>query len=303
MFTARKKGRLTAIAAVAVGAALALAGCASSDPLSSGSGSDDTESVTIGSQAYYSNEIIAEIYAQALEKAGFKVTRKFQIGQRDAYLPSLESGELDLFPEYSGNLLQYYDKDATVTKPDEVFAALQKALPKNLEALQYSPATDQDSYNVTEEFAKANNLKSIADLKGVSDLKLGGAPELEKRPYGPEGLKSVYGVDVAFQPTGDTTVDSLVAGTVNVADIYSADPSIKSKKLVTLEDPEGLFLSSNVVPIVNAKKADKIKKVIDPISAKLTPEGLVALNVQSVDDKDRADKIATKWLTDNGFLK
>jgi len=303
MFTARKKGRLTAIAAVAVGAALALAGCASSDPLSSGSGSGDSDSVTIGSQAYYSNEIIAEIYAQALEHEGVKVTRKFNIGQRDAYIPSLEKGDLDLFPEYTGNLLQFYDKNASVTKPDEVFAALQKALPKNLEALQYSPATDQDSYNVTEEFAKENNLKSIADLKNVSDVKLGGAPELEERPYGPTGLKSVYGVDVSFQPTGDTTVDSLVAGTVNVADIYSADPSIKSKKLVTLDDPDGLFLSSNVVPIVNAKKADTIKKVIDPVSAKLSAADLVALNVKSVDDKQRPDKIAKAWLTENGFLK
>ncbi|TPW70198.1 ABC transporter substrate-binding protein [Schumannella sp. 10F1B-5-1] len=302
MFTARKKGRLTALAAVAVGAALALAGCGSSDPLSSGSGGDSDE-IVIGSQAYYSNEIIAEIYAQALEADGQKVKRQFNIGQRDAYMPSLESGELDLFPEYTGNLLQYYDKDATETKPDEVFAALQKALPKNLEALQYSPATDQDSYNVTADYAKANNLTSIADLANVSDVKLGGAPELEKRPYGPEGLKSVYNVTVSFQPTGDTTVDALVAGTVDVADIYSADPSIKSKNLVTLEDPDGLFLSSNVVPIVNADKADAIKKVIDPISAKLTAEGLVALNVESVDDKKSSADIAKKWLTDNGFLK
>ena len=88
MFTARNKGRL-ALGAVVVGAALALSGCATGDPLDSGSSSGASETIVVGSQAYYSNEIIAEIYSQALENAGFTVERKFQIGQRDAYLPSL----------------------------------------------------------------------------------------------------------------------------------------------------------------------------------------------------------------------
>src|SRR5688572_10048560 len=101
MFTARNKGRL-ALGAVAVGAALALSGCAAGDPLDSGdTGGGESETIVIGSQAYYSNEIIAEIYAQALENAGFTVQRDFSIGQRDAYLPSLEDGEIDLFPEYT----------------------------------------------------------------------------------------------------------------------------------------------------------------------------------------------------------
>ncbi|MDP3208444.1 MAG: glycine betaine ABC transporter substrate-binding protein, partial [Rhodoglobus sp.] len=95
MFTARNKGRL-ALGAVVVGAALALSGCASGDPLDPGTDTGSSETITVGSQAYYSNEIVAEIYAQALENAGFTVDRQFQIGQRDAYLPSLENGEVDL---------------------------------------------------------------------------------------------------------------------------------------------------------------------------------------------------------------
>lgn len=302
MFTARNKGRL-AMTAVAVGVALTLAGCGSASGDGSGDGDGDTDSTTIvvGSQAYYSNEIIAEIYAQALEGAGFEVTRNFQIGQRDAYLPALENGEVQVFPEYTGNLLQYYDPETTATKSDDVYAALADALPDGLTVLDQSPATDQDSYNVTKDFAEANNLESIADLAGIDGLILGGAPELEERPYGPAGLQSVYGVTVQFQATGDTTVDSLTQGVINIANVYSADPRIESAGLVTLADPEGLFLASNVVPLVSTDVADEIADVLNPISAALTPEGLVALNVQSVDEQKSSADIATQWLKENGF--
>ncbi len=303
MNTTRNKGRL-AMTAAAVGAALALAGCASGDPLDSGSESDGGgDAIVIGSQAYYSNEIIAEIYAQALEDADVTVERNFQIGQRDAYLPALESGEIDLFPEYTGNLLQVYSPDTTTTQPDEVYAELTEALPEGLTALEYSPATDQDSYNVTSAYADENSLTSIADLADVGgEIKLGGNPELAERPYGPAGLESTYGVTVAFEPTGESTVDALIAGDVQVANVFSADPRIQSNDLVTLEDPDGLFLSSNVVPIANSDIADEIAEVINAVSAAMTPEDLVALNVKSVDDQESSDKIATDWLTEKGLI-
>ena len=194
--------RMTGLAGLTLTAGLVLSGCAA------GGASD--EPIVVGSQAYYSNEIIAEIYAQALEGAGFEVERQFQIGQRDAYLPELESGAVDLFPEYTGNLLQYYAPDTMATQADEVYAELATALPEGLTALEMSPATDQDSYNVTAEFAAANGLVSIADLSGVDGLILGGNPELEERPYGPQGLLETYGVTVAFDATGDITVDALL---------------------------------------------------------------------------------------------
>lgn len=302
MFTARNKGRL-AVGAVVVGAALALSGCASGDPLDPGTEPETSETIVVGSQAYYSNEIIAEIYAQALENAGFEVERQFQIGQRDAYLPALESGEVDLFPEYTGNLLQFYSPDTTATASDEVYAELVDALPEGLTVLEQSSATDQDSYNVTAAFAEENGLVTIGDLAGLSvPLTLGGAPELEERPYGPTGLLEVYGVTVGFTATGDTTVEDLLAGTVNIANVYSADPRIQTEGLVTLEDPEGLFLASNVVPLVNAEIADQIADIINAVSAKLTPEGLVALNVQSTVDQMSSADIATAWLTENGLI-
>jgi osmoprotectant transport system substrate-binding protein len=302
MFTARNKGRL-ALGAAVVGVALALSGCASGDPLDSGTDEGSSESIVIGSQAYYSNEIIAEIYAQALENAGFTVERDFNIGQRDAYLPSLENGEVDLFPEYTGNLLQFYDPETTATTSEDVYAELADALPEGLTVLDQSAATDQDSYNVTKEFSDANNLTTLADLSTVTvPLTLGGNAELEERPYGPSGLLSVYGATVGFSATGDTTVEDLLAGTINIANVYSADPRIQTENLVTLADPEGLFLASNVVPLVNADIADEIADVINAISAKLTPEGLVALNVESTVDQKSPEDIAKKWLEDNDLL-
>jgi osmoprotectant transport system substrate-binding protein len=301
MSTARTR-LAVALAGTAV-AALALAGCASSDPLtgdSTDSGDTaDSSTIVIGSQAYYSNEIIAEIYAQALEGAGFTVERNFNIGQRDAYIPSLEDGSIDLFPEYTGNLLQYFEPDTTATTPEDVYAALGDALPDGLTVLDQSPATDQDSYNVTATFAEENGLTSIADLAGIDGLVLGGPPELEERPYGPTGLEEVYGVSVTFNPTADTTVDELVAGNIQVANVYSADPRIETDKLVTLEDPEGLFLASNVVPLVNADIADEIADVINAVSAALTPAGLVALNVESTVDQRSSEDIAKDWLAAN----
>lgn len=302
MFTARNKGRL-AMTAVAVGASLALAGCASGDPLAPEPDTDaPTETIVIGSQAYYSNEIVAEIYAQALEDAGFEVDRNFSIGQRDAYIPAIEAGEVDLFPEYTGNLLQFWVPDTAATQSDEVYAELQAAVPSGLQVLDQSSATDQDSYNVTAEFAEANGLESIGDLAGVDGLILGGFPELEERPYGPSGLLDVYGVTVGFQATGDTTVESLLEGIVNVANVYSADPRIGSNGLVTLADPEGLFLASNVVPLASADLPAEAVEIINAISAALTAEGLVALNVQSTVDQESTAVIATQWLTENGFL-
>jgi osmoprotectant transport system substrate-binding protein len=303
------KGRLAALAAVAVGATVALAGCASGNPLDSGSsaGGSGDETIVVGSQDYYSNEIIAEIYAQALEANGVTVDRQFRIGQREVYVPEIEDGSIDVFPEYTGNLLQFYVPDTTATTSDDVYAELETSLPKGLRVLDQSPATDQDSYNVTKEFSEANGVTSLADLKKVTTpLTLGGNSELATRPYGPEGLKKVYGVDVAFTPIEDSggplTLKALEDGQVQLVNIYSANPAIASSDLVTLEDPEGLFLASNVVPVVSEKVTDKMADVINTVSAALTADDLVALNALSVDKQESAEQIASDWLADKSLF-
>jgi osmoprotectant transport system substrate-binding protein len=285
--------RIAAIA-VSIGSLLGVAGCAPAAPSS--------EPIVIGSQAYYSNEIIAEAYALVLEDAGYTVERQFALGQRDVYLPALEAGEIDLFPEYTGNLLQFFVPTATETAADDVYAALATSLPEGLTALAMSPASDQDSYNVTQDFATANNLESIADLATLDGLTLGGAPELAERPYGPTGLLDKYGVTVTFEATGDTTVESLVAGIVDMANVYSADPRIQQLGLVTLTDPLGLFLASNVVPIASDTVSADARALIDAVSAAMSAEDLVALNVRSVDEKLSAAVIARDWLVAEGLL-
>lgn len=303
------KGRLVAFAAVAVGATVALAGCASGDPLDNGSTSDgaSSETLVIGSQDYYSNEIIAELYAQALEENGYTVDRQFRIGQREVYIPEIESGAIDVFPEYTGNLLQFYVPDTTATTSDDVYAELETSLPDGLRVLDQSPATDQDSYNVTKKFSDENGVTSLADLKDVTTpITLGGNSELATRPYGPDGLKSVYGVDVAFTPIEDSggplTLKALVDNQVQMVNIYSADPNIAANDLVTLEDPEGLFLASNVVPVVSEKVTDEIAEILNTVSAALTAEDLVALNSLSVNDQESAEQIAGDWLAEKSLF-
>lgn len=308
MSTARSGRRLAGVA-IAAAAAMALSACASGNPITSGSSpasSGAADSIVVGSQAYYSNEIIAEIYAQALEANGFDVTRKFNIGQREAYIPALESGEVQLFPEYTGNLLQYYDKDSTAKTAEGVYAALQNALPSSLVVLKQSPATDQDSYNVTQELASKYSLTSIGDLASVPQpVALGGAAELGTREYGVPGLQSVYGVSATLTPIAspELVAESLKNGTVQVANVYSADPSIGIDHFVTLADPKGLFLPSNVVPLVSkSANSDRLDAVIDKVSAAMTPQDLVALNVKSVQDKESADDIAREWLAQKNLF-
>jgi osmoprotectant transport system substrate-binding protein len=307
MFTARGKRSVFAVGLVAA-AALALSACSSSNPLDepadSGETSGSGDTIVVGSQAYYSNEIIAEIYAQALEAEGFDVEKKLNIGQRDAYMPEVESGEINVFPEYTGSLLEYLSEDGVdVTSPEDVYAALQEALPEGLTALDFAEASDQDSYTVLKSYAEENNLKTIGDLAEVAGpVTIGAAPEFEQRPYSPAKAKEVYGVDLTFSATGPTTLESLLAGQIQVADIYTADPAFETEEIVALEDPENLIISSNVVPIVSSDIADEVSDVLNAISAKLTAEELVSLNVLStVDQKSPAD-IAKQWLTDNGLI-
>ncbi|SEN45630.1 MULTISPECIES: ABC transporter substrate-binding protein [Cryobacterium] len=305
---AMNRGRLTLIGAVAVGAVVALAGCASGDPLAEPSNSAAADTIVVGSQAYYSNEIIAEIYSQALEAGGFTVDRQFQIGQREVYLPDIEAGKIDVFPEYSGSLLQALDKEAVGGTSDETYDELQAALPDNLRVLDKADASDQNSWTVTDAFASQYGLTDIASLTKVTEpITVGGNSELETRPYGPTALKEKYGINIAgFVPVEDSggplTLKALVDGDIQLANIYTADPNIKTNNLVALADPDGLFFPDNVVPVVSEKVDDSAAAILNKVSAALTADTLVDLNSQSKNDQLSADKIATTWLTQEKLL-
>ena len=292
----------------AAGAALAsltLAACGTVESLE-GRTSMDASTIIVGSQDYYSNEIIAEAYAQALEGAGFQVERQLRIGQREVYMPELEAGSIDVFPEYTGNLLQYLDQNASARTSQEVYDALATALPMGLRALDQSPATDQDSYVVTSTFAAEHSVTSIGDLAGAGPLVLGGNSELETRPYGPMGLAQTYGVSVDFTPIEDSggplTVKALKDGDIQLANIYSSDPALAEGTLTVLEDPDGLFLASHVVPLASSRVNDDAAAVINRVSAAMDAEDLVEMNRASTKDQKSASQIAHDWLISEGLL-
>ena len=303
------KRTMITMAAVAA-SALALAACGSAESVggntSTGGSENGSTTLIVGSQDYYSNEIIAEAYAQALEGAGFTVDRQLRIGQREVYMPEIEAGAIDVFPEYTGNLLQYLDADATARSTDEVYAALQTALPSGLRALEQAPATDQDSYVVTADFAAAHSLASIGDLASAGTLTLGGNSELQTRPYGPTGLSQTYGVTVGFTPIEDSggplTVKALKDGDIQLANIYSSDPALADGTLKVLDDPKGLFLASHVVPLASSRVSDQAAAVINRVSAAMDAQDLVEMNRASTVDQKSASQIARKWLISEGLL-
>ena len=135
----------TAIFAAAVW--LIAAACGSPNPL--GGVSASMRSIVVGSADFPESEVVAEIYAQALQANGFQVGRRLGIGSRETYIPALKDHSIDLVPEYTGNLLLYFEPDAVVTMLDAVELELYKRLPGDLSILTPSPASDTDTVAVT----------------------------------------------------------------------------------------------------------------------------------------------------------
>ena len=304
---------------------LALSACSDTDPFAvdQSSGGYSGGPIIIGSQQYYSNEIIAELYAQMMEKTGLSVTRQYQIGQREVYLPELEAGKIHVIPEYGGNLLEYYSKTSASGGPTAATATatssraagdttsiqdtLLRTLPHSLTVLNPAEATDQDSLTVTKATAQAHSLTSIGDLASLGrSVTIAANSEFATRPYGPKGLKAVYGVDASVTPVEDSggplTVKALTDGTVDVADIYSSDPAIGVKDLVILSDPQMLILPQNVTPLVSASLPAIAATAINRVSALLTPDELRSLNQRSTGEKLSSKTIATDWLTSKKLL-
>jgi osmoprotectant transport system substrate-binding protein len=288
-------------------------GCGSSNPLGGGEISGDLKTIRVGSADFPESKIIAEIYAQALEANGFDIGRQFGIGSRETYIPAVQDHSIDLIPEYTGNLLQYFDPETPATTPDAVLLGLFKALPGDLSILYPSPAEDKDTLAVTEETAQRWNLKSIEDLAQHSaEVKVGGPSEFQTRQTGLVGLKSKYGLDIApanfvaiSDGGGPATVQALNSGAITAANIFSTSPAIEQHHLVVLEDPKNVFLAANVVPLVASQKmSNELKTVLDAVSAKLTTEALIEMNT-AVEGNAGVDpeEAAAKWVADNGFDK
>jgi osmoprotectant transport system substrate-binding protein len=288
------------------------AGSSSSPSASSGanplSGGASSGSVVIGSANFPENEVLAEVYALALQKAGVKVTTKLNIGAREVYYPQVQKGAITIIPEYNGTLLSVeVDKTSTAKSTADVDAALAAKLPSTLTVLNSAPAQDSDSMTVTQATATKYKLKSIADLKPyASQWTLGAPPEFKARTDGIAGLKANYGLTFkAFDPldeSGPITLAALTSGKVQVADVFTTTPQIVSDKLVSLTDPKFNFAAQNVIPLVyKPAVTPTISSTLNAVDAKLTTSALLQLDIKVSVDKQDYTTAAQNWLQSVGL--
>jgi osmoprotectant transport system substrate-binding protein len=276
-----------------------------SNPLSGGTSSG---SVVVGSANFPENEVLAEVYALALQKAGVKATTKLNIGAREIYYPQVQKGAITIIPEYNGTLLSVeVDKTSTAKTTADVDAALAAKLPSTLTVLNPAPAQDSDSLTVTQATAAKYKLKSIADLAPyASQWTLGAPPEFKTRSDGIAGLKSVYGLTFkGFDPldeSGPITLSALTSGKVQVADVFTTTPQIVSDKLVSLSDPKSNFAAQNVIPLVyKPALTSTISSTLNAVDAKLTTAALLQLDINVSVDKQDYTTAAQNWLQSVGL--
>jgi osmoprotectant transport system substrate-binding protein len=276
-----------------------------SNPLGGGAAAG---TVVIGSANFPENELLAEVYALALEKKGVKVTTKLNIGAREVYYPQVEKGTITIIPEYNGTLLTVeVDKTSAAKTTAAVDAALAANLPSTLTVLNPAPAQDSDSITVTAATAAKYHLKTIADLKPyASSMVLGGPPEFTTRSDGIAGLKANYGLTFkSFDPldeSGPITLAALTGGRVQAADVFTTTPQIVTDKLVSLADPKFNFAAQNVIPLVyKPALTPTISSTLNAVSAQLTTTALLQMDNAVITDKANYTTVAEGFLTSIGM--
>jgi osmoprotectant transport system substrate-binding protein len=307
--------RSGAVGAIVLVMAMVAAACGSGDSANISSSTTVAKTITIGSFNFGESEILANMYKGVLEKAGFTVTMKAKLGNREVVEPALESGQVDLVPEYIGTSLEFLlkkdgktageasgDADATWNKLKTEYKT------KNITVLDYSPAADQNAFVVTKATADTNNLKKTSDLAPVAaSMVLGGPAECPERPFCQPGLEKTYGLKFksfkSLDAGGPLTKSALDSGAIQVGLLFSSDGSIAAKGYVVLEDDKHLQTADNVVPVLRSDKAsDKAVQELNKVSAALTSDKLAALNKQVDVDKADPAEVATTFLKDNKLI-
>jgi osmoprotectant transport system substrate-binding protein len=195
--------------------------------------------LVVGAANFGESQILANLYVLSLKAAGFGASVK-PVTNREVYEPALENGQLDVFPEYVGTLTEFLNKKANGPNApakasndlDATVAALRElASPKKLAVLTPSAAADQNAFAVTKNFATANNLTRLSDLKNVTTaLILGGPAECPTRPFCQLGLEQKYGLTFSAFKSLDTggplTKTALKKGDIQVGLVFSSDGSL-----------------------------------------------------------------------------
>ncbi len=268
--------------------------------------SSDTEAsaggakIVVGSFGFSESEVLAQIYGAALKSAGATVEYRLKLGNREVVAPALEKGEIDMVPEYLGNYLGFLDKTKTtgLTTPEAFSALKAAAAAKGLTVGEASEAEDSDVIAVTKDFASQNALKTVSDLKTLpGPITLAGPSECAIRETCLLGLRSKYGLDVAFTTTGNDaggpiTKQALQEGKAQIGRLFSSDPdAAKGGKYVVLEDDQVFQQPGNIVPVLRTTKATpRLLDVLNKVSKALTTEKLAELNEKT--DKDKEDPAA-----------
>ena len=300
---------------LALGASMlvALAACSSG-----GGGKAD---IKIGSDNFYESKLMAEIYSQVLENAGYKVTRSFGLGSRQDRAPAFESGQVDLVPEYVGSGLGYYDKTKTTGDGAANKAALQAILDKKgangaalATVLGITPAQDSNAFVVRKDTADSLKLAKMSDLAAVQDqLKWGLPPDCDANPLCKGALEQYK---IAYPPKQRQALaacdapiaEALKGKAIDLAELCSTQPAIVQNGFVQLEDDLKTQPAENIAPLVRNDYLAKVDKtafaaLLDAASAKMTTADLTKLGVLiAIDNKDVAD-VAKQWLKDQGLIK
>lgn len=270
------------------------------------------DEVTVGSFNFAENELLAELYSQALEGGGFRVRRAFDLGPREFVGPALQRGLVDLVPEYAGTAVQFLSLGSVQPGPDpvETHRSLVHTLEKTpLKALAPAPAEDANVFVVSRATAQRHGLRTLSDVAAAAPtFTFGGPPECSARPLCLLGLERVYGLRfkevVSLDAGGPLTKQALAAGAVDMALLFTTDPSIGSDDVVELVDDRGLRPAENVTPLVRTEVADRagprLAEVIDAVSRRLTTDDLRNLNAR-LDGGAAVGGVATAWLAAQGL--
>ncbi|MEU8984013.1 ABC transporter substrate-binding protein [Streptomyces sp. NPDC048309] len=307
---------------VLVGLLLSLTGCTTGPSLENQgavtASPGDSKHLTIGSAGFTESDLLAQMYAQLLNQAGYK-TSMLTVANRELYEPALESGQIDVVPEYAATFADWLNAKTNgadappVGSPDlnATMAALRKlATPRGLTVLAPGRAVDQNAFAVTGAYAREHHLKTLSDL-GRSGLKvrLAAGDECVQRPYCEPGLKKTYGIDItAVDPKGVGTTQAKRAvqrGQDQMVLTTTTDATLDGFGLVLLADDKHLQNADYIVPVVNRARAGGagVTKALGKLNDVLTTADLASMN-QQVDSWRRlpAD-VARTYLKDKGLLK
>ena len=302
---------------LAIGASLLVLSACTTGGGGSAAPSAPAAPIKIGSDGFYEAKLMGEIYAQVLENAGYTVERNLGLGARDVTSAALESGQIDLKPEYIGSGLGFYDPalpsgDAAANAEELGGVLADKG--GGISVLAYTPGEDTNAFVVRGDTATERSLTTISDLTAVAgELKWGLPPECADNALCGGALKDAYGIDIAtLQVTPLAACDAPIAealngGAIDVAELCSTQPAIAQFGFVVLEDDKDTQPAENIAPIVRNDYLAKVdeasfRALLDAASAKMTTEELTKLGVEvAVDQKDIAE-VATAWLTAQGLL-